>query len=399
MTGSRPRIVVGLTGGIAAYKVVSVIRALVERGADVHVIPTESALNFIGKATLEAISRNPVHDSIFDGVAEVRHVAMGQSADAVLIAPATANTLAALAEGRADSLLLTTVAASTAPLILAPAMHTEMWEQASTQANIETLVERGVRFVGPEAGRLTGSDTGVGRLAEPEDIVDAVFAAVRVRDLEGLKILITAGGTREPIDPVRFIGNRSTGAMGVALAESARDRGASVTLVAAHLEVAVPRGVRVTQVSTAAELRDAVLAEFPAHDVFISAAAVSDYRVESPATDKLKKSNGIPSITLVENPDILAEVAAKKGDRFVVGFAAETDGSVFDSELSRKAVNKNVDLLVGNLVGESQGFGNIPTSIVLVNSEGVRVDEISGSKTVVANGILDRVSRQKEYDR
>ena len=172
-----------------------------------------------------------------------------------------------------------------------------------------------------------------------------------------------------------------------------------MTLVAAHLEVVAPRGVHVVQVSTAAELRDAVLAEFPGHDVFISSAAVSDYRVESPATDKLKKSNGIPSITLVENPDVLAEVAATKGDRFVVGFAAETDESTFDSELSRKAVNKNVDLLVGNLVGESQGFGNIPTSIVLVNSEGVRIDEISGSKTVVANGILDRVSRQKEYDR
>lgn len=397
MTGSRPRIVVGLTGGIAAYKVVSVIRTLVESGADVHVIPTESALHFIGKATLEAISRNPVHDSIFDGVAEVRHVAMGQSADAILIAPATANTLSALAEGRADSLLLTTVAASTAPLVVAPAMHTEMWEQPSTQANVATLVERGARFVGPVSGRLTGSDSGVGRLAEPEDITAEVLNSLAPKDLDGLRVLITAGGTREPIDPVRFIGNRSTGAMGVALADAAHHRGANVTLIATHLEVPVPHGIRVVTVSTAGELHDAVVTAFVDADVFISSAAVSDYRVASPATEKLKKSAGPPVIELVENPDVLAEVAATKGDRFVVGFAAETDASTFDAELSRKAKSKGVDLLVGNLVGESQGFGNNPTAIVLVNSEGVRLDEVSGSKAVVANRILDRVSRQKEY--
>jgi phosphopantothenoylcysteine decarboxylase/phosphopantothenate--cysteine ligase len=296
MTGSRPRIVVGLTGGIAAYKVVSVIRTLVESGADVHVIPTESALHFIGKATLEAISRNPVHDSIFDGVAEVRHVAMGQSADAILIAPATANTLSALAEGRADSLLLTTVAASTAPLVVAPAMHTEMWEQPSTQANVATLVERGARFVGPVSGRLTGSDSGVGRLAEPEDITAEVLNSLAPKDLDGLRVLITAGGTREPIDPVRFIGNRSTGAMGVALADAAHHRGANVTLIAAHLEVPVPHGIRVYTVSTAGELHDAVVTAFVDADVFISSAAVSDYRVASPATEKLKKSAGVRRI-------------------------------------------------------------------------------------------------------
>lgn len=396
MAGSHRRVIVGLTGGIAAYKVVSVIRSLVQSGCDVQVVPTESALKFIGKATLEAISRNPVHESIFDGVSEVRHVALGQSADVIVIAPATANSLSALAEGRADSLLLTTVAASTAPIIVAPAMHTEMWLQASTQHNVETLVERGVQFIGPVAGQLTGDDSGVGRMAEPEEIVDAVLGALADRDFDGVRVLITAGGTREPIDPVRFIGNRSTGAMGVALADAARNRGATVTLIAANLEVAVPAGVRVVRVSTAAELQKAVQDEFASTDVFIASAAVSDYRVASPSTNKLKKSGGVPTIELVENPDVLAHAAANKGDRFVVGFAAETDPTTFDAELARKAKSKGVDLLVGNLVSASYGFGNNATTIVLVNSEGVRLDEVSGSKAVVANRILDRVSRQKD---
>lgn len=399
MTGQHPRVVVGLTGGIAAYKVVSVIRSLVERGCDVHVIPTEAALNFIGRATLEAVSRNPVHDSIFDGVAEVRHVALGQAADVILVAPATANSLSALAEGRADSLLLTTILASTAPLVIAPAMHTEMWENASTQANIDTLSGRGVRFVGPTVGRLTGADSGVGRLSEPDDIVDAVFAAISPRDFDNTAVLITAGGTREPIDPVRYIGNRSTGAMGVALAEAARDRGARVTLIAAHLEVPIPRGVTVIQVDTATSLRDAVMSEFGSADVFIAAAAVSDYRVASPASQKLKKSAGAPVIELVENPDVLAEVSLVKGARYVVGFAAETDTTGFDGELVRKAKSKGVDLLVGNIVGESQGFGNNETTILLVDSEGTRVDSVTGNKSHVASRILDHVSRQKDGSR
>ena len=399
MTGQHPRVVVGLTGGIAAYKVVSVIRSLVERGCDVHVIPTEAALNFIGRATLEAVSRNPVHDSIFDGVAEVRHVALGQAADVILVAPATANSLSALAEGRADSLLLTTILASTAPLVIAPAMHTEMWENASTQANIDTLSGRGVRFVGPTVGRLTGADSGVGRLSEPDDIVDAVFAAISPRDFDNTAVLITAGGTREPIDPVRYIGNRSTGAMGVALAEAARDRGARVTLIAAHLEVPIPRGVTVIQVDTATSLRDAVMSEFGSADVFIATAAVSDYRVASPASQKLKKSAGAPVIELVENPDVLAEVSLVKGTRYVVGFAAETDTTGFDGELVRKAKSKGVDLLVGNIVGESQGFGNNETTIVLVDGEGTRVDSVTGNKSHVASRILDHVSRQKDGSR
>ena len=399
MNGHRPRIVVGLTGGIAAYKVVSVIRDLVERGLDVHVIPTESALNFIGRATLEAISRNPVHDSLFDGVAEVRHVALGQSADAILIAPATAHSLAALAEGRGDSLLLTTVLASTAPVVVAPAMHTEMWESAATVANVATLTDRGIRFVGPAEGRLTGTDSGVGRLADPSEIVEAVLSSLAPRDLDGVNVLITAGGTREPIDPVRYIGNRSTGAMGVALADEAHRRGATVTLIAAHLEVPLPRGVTVVQVGTALEMLDAVRARVESSDVFISAAAVSDYRVVNRSKSKLKKTDGIPTIELELNPDIVATVAETKGDRFVIAFAAETEASNFDSVIADKAVRKGVDLLVGNLVGESRGFGNNDTDIVLVNSEGVLLGEVSGSKAHVAARILDRVSRQKDSAR
>ena len=399
MNGHRPRIVVGLTGGIAAYKVVSVIRDLVERGLDVHVIPTESALNFIGRATLEAISRNPVHDSLFDGVAEVRHVALGQSADAILIAPATAHSLAALAEGRGDSLLLTTVLASTAPVVVAPAMHTEMWESAATVANVATLTDRGIRFVGPAEGRLTGTDSGVGRLADPSEIVEVVLSSLAPRDLDGVNVLITAGGTREPIDPVRYIGNRSTGAMGVALADEAHRRGATVTLIAAHLEVPLPRGVTVVQVGTALEMLDAVRAHVDSSDVFISAAAVSDYRVVNRSKSKLKKTDGIPTIELELNPDIVATVAETKGDRFVIAFAAETEASNFDSVIADKAVRKGVDLLVGNLVGESRGFGNNDTDIVLVNSEGVLLGEVSGSKAHVAARILDRVSRQKDSAR
>ncbi len=396
MTGRRPKIVVGLTGGIAAYKVVSVIRALVKGGADVTVVPSESALNFIGKSTLEAISRNPVHESIFDDVAQVRHVALGQSADAVVVAPATANTLSALAEGRGDSLLLTTVLASTAPIIVAPAMHTEMWEKAATRENVALLSERGVTFVGPVAGELTGGDSGVGRLADVDDIVDSVWSAVHTRDLEGQTVLITAGGTREPIDPVRVIGNRSTGHMGIACARAARDRGAHVVLVAAHLEVDVPSGITVVTVSTANEMHRAVREHLPDADAFLSVAAVSDFRVANQSTAKLKKSSGVPEIRLELNPDILADAVAQRTGTFIVGFAAETDEARLAEIAGAKAVAKGVDLLVANVVGEATGFGSSLTSTLFINNEGSVIDAVTGTKTAVASRILDLVSRQKE---
>ena len=396
MSTSRPRVVVGLTGGIAAYKVVSVIRELVRGGADVVVVPSESSLEFIGKATLEAISRNPIHLSLFDDVAQVRHVALGQGADVVLVAPATANTLAALAEGRSDTLLLTTVLATASPVIVAPAMHSEMWDNAATRQNVATLVARGLTFVGPVDGELTGGDSGVGRLAEVDDIVESVWAAIRKRDLTGKNVLLTAGGTREPIDPVRFIGNKSTGHMGIACARNARDRGATVTLIAAHLDVEPPPGISVVQVSTADQMHAAVMSHLSAADVVLSVAAVSDFRVVPPATEKIKKSAGIPKIRLELNPDILRDIVSRNSGAFVVGFAAETDDVNFETIAADKARDKGVDLLVANLVGESIGFGSEPTSTLFFNSVGSVVDSVSGSKAAIASRIFDIVSRQKE---
>ena len=395
MSDRRPRIVVGLTGGIASYKVVGVIRELVRRGADVTVVPSESSREFVGRSTLEAISRNPVHYSLFDDVAQVRHVALGKNADAVLVAPATANTLSALAEGRADSLLLTTVLASSAPLIVAAAMHTEMWEHAATRDNVATLTDRGAIFIGPTAGELTGGDVGLGRLADESDIVDAVWSAIHPKDLAGMTVLITAGGTREPIDPVRFVGNRSTGHMGVACAIVARDRGATVTLIGAHLEVARPAGIVNLSVSTAAEMHAAVLDRIAGCDVFLSVAAVSDFHVVNASSQKIKKSDGVPELLLAENPDILRDVVAAASGAFVVGFAAETDDENFATLAATKAIAKGADLLVANVVGESKGFGSVPTSTLVLNNAGSVIDTVNGSKMAVASRIFDLVSRQK----
>ena len=395
MTTRLPRVIVGLTGGIAAYKVVTVIRRLVERGCDVHVIASESALNFVGSATIEAISRNPVNVGLFDGVSEVRHVSLGQSADAILIAPATANTLSNLADGRADSLLLTTVLASACPIVVAPAMHTEMWDNDATVANVQTLVNRGFVFVGPDTGRLTGSDSGTGRLADEDRIVDTVLAQLIAPDFNGVTAVVTAGGTREPIDPVRYIGNRSTGEMGVRLAETLTRRGAEVILIAAHLEVAVPRGIRVVEVSTAGEMHDAVNLHASGADLFISAAAVSDYRVGNRSDSKLKKSLGVPHLELVENADILKDFSGGKGSTFVVGFSAETSRESFVENASAKARAKGVDLMVANLVGEDKGFGNTDADIVLLDENGVVVSEFHGTKSDIASHILDYVSRQR----
>lgn len=395
MATGRPRVVVGLTGGIAAYKVVAVIRGLVKRGADVTVVPSESALNFIGKSTLEAISRNIVTESLFDDVARVRHVALGQNADAILIAPATANSLSALADGRADSLLLTTVLASNAPVIVAPAMHSEMWENAATRSNVDTLRARGFDIVGPVTGELTGGDSGIGRLANENDIIDAVWSAAESNDLSGQTFLITAGGTREPIDPVRYIGNRSTGHMGVACARVARDRGARVILVAAHLEVDPPAGVEVVAVSTAREMHEAVLSRIADVDAFLSVAAVSDFRVANVSDQKVKKTDGPPTIVLEENPDIVRDVVALGGKAFVVSFAAETDDERFVDLVTAKARAKGSDLLVANLVGDNRGFGSAPTRTLFIEPDGSIVDTVDGSKFEVATRIVEHVSRQK----
>jgi phosphopantothenoylcysteine decarboxylase/phosphopantothenate--cysteine ligase len=401
-------VVVGITGGIAAYKAVGVARAFVLAGHDVHVVATPSALRFVGRPTLEAISRNPVETELFDGVAEVRHVALGQKADLIVVAPATANSIAKLAGGFADDLLGTTILASTAPLVIAPAMHTEMWNNAATTANIATLRARGVHVVGPGSGQLTGSDSGAGRMAEPDEIVEAALAAVgaggahratgdrAAGDLAGRRILITAGGTREPLDPVRFIGNRSSGRQGVALATVAAARGAHVTLIAAHLDIDDPTGIDVRHVGTALELQEATLLAAGTADVVIMAAAVADYRPEQVADRKIKKDvqGDVLELRLVRNPDILHELANARSDgQLVIGFAAETepDREALLALARAKAERKGADYLVVNRVGWNEGFATEGNEVLVLDRSGAIVAEARGSKASVADRILDLV--------
>jgi len=387
-------IVVGITGGIAAYKAVGVVRSLVLAGHDVHIVATDAALRFVGRPTLEAISRNTVHSELYEGVAEVRHVAIGQAADLIVVAPATANTIAKIANGLADDLLGNTILASTAPLVIAPAMHTEMWANPATVANITTLRERGVIVVGPASGQLTGKDSGPGRMSEPEEIASVALAAVRPQDLAGKRILVTAGGTREPLDPVRFIGNRSSGRQGVAIAAAAAARGAEVTLIGANLEAAVPASVLLQAVSSTRELESAVTAAAGEADIVIMAAAVADYRPETVAEGKIKKESTGDRLTidLVKNPDILAGLSAsRRAGQIIIGFGAETET---DPErlvqLGReKIARKGCDYLVLNTVGWSQGFATEGNTIVVLNAAGVIVSEATGSKASVADRILD----------
>ncbi|MBH0108873.1 bifunctional phosphopantothenoylcysteine decarboxylase/phosphopantothenate--cysteine ligase CoaBC [Salinibacterium sp. NG22] len=390
-------IVVGISGGIAAYKAVSVVRELVLAGHDVHVVATSNALKFVGLPTLEAISRNPVHTDLYEGVDEVRHVSVGQAADVIVVAPATANTIAKIATGQASDFLGNTILATRAPVIVAPAMHTEMWQNPATVANIETLRSRGIRIVGPESGQLTGSDSGPGRMSEPSDIVAAVLeTVVSSRDLVGRSVLVTAGGTREPLDPVRFIGNRSSGKQGVALATAAAARGADVTLIAANLEVPLPAGVRCIQVSTTLELQSAVQAAAKSADAIVMAAAVADYRPAETAQSKIKKRSDSSTLELrlEENPDILRGLAAESPEsQIVVGFAAETepqDAALL--ELGRaKIARKGCDFLVINRVGWTEGFASDRNTVIVIDKVGDRVGEASGSKLSVAHRILDLV--------
>jgi phosphopantothenoylcysteine decarboxylase/phosphopantothenate--cysteine ligase len=389
-------IVVGITGGIAAYKAVGVVRAFVLAGHSVQVVATDAALRFVGKPTLEAISRNPVHTDLYEGVAEVRHVAIGQAADLIVVAPATANFLAQLAGGFAPDLLGNTILASRAPVVVAPAMHTEMWQNPATVANVSTLRERGVHIVGPATGQLTGKDSGPGRMSEPEEIVAAALAVAQPidQDLAGRRVVVTAGGTREPLDPVRFIGNRSSGKQGVALALAATARGATVTLIGANLEIAVPETVYVLHVGSTAELFAATTAAAANADVVIMAAAVADYRPDAVAEGKIKKESqgDILQLTLVKNPDILRELSgAKRPDQVIIGFAAETETDPTALlELGRaKIARKGCDYLVLNSVGWTTGFATDGNTVRILDRTGDIVGEATGSKTTVANRILD----------
>ncbi|MFI8527816.1 bifunctional phosphopantothenoylcysteine decarboxylase/phosphopantothenate--cysteine ligase CoaBC [Promicromonospora sukumoe] len=412
------RILLGVSGGIAAYKAVLLLRLLREQGHAVRVIPTRAALEFVGAPTFEALSGEPVSTEVFDDVPGVQHVSLGQHADLVIVAPATADLMARAAAGLADDLLTTTLLAARCPVVLAPAMHTEMWDHPATRANVATLRERGVHVIEPASGRLTGKDTGPGRLPEPEDIarealslvepVETPSAAVPVEnlDLVGRRVVVSAGGTREAIDPVRFIGNRSSGRQGVALAQAAAARGAEVTLVAANLAADVtdqvrtgPQACAVVQVESTAELRDAVRAAGAEADVVVMAAAVADFRPAATPDAKIKKvpGQGPAPIELVENPDILAELAHERlrAGQVVVGFAAETGdatGSVLEHGRA-KARRKGADLIAVNAVGSGRGFGTESNEVTILDGAGEVVGLASGTKREVADALWDAVTK------
>lgn len=374
------RILLGITGGIAAYKAAGLIRALSELGHSVNVVPTENALRFIGKPTLESLSGNPIDIDMYNDVSQVRHVELGQQADLVLIAPATASFLAKLTAGIADDLLMNAVLASRAPVVVCPAMHSEMWLNQATQENVEKLEQRGIRVMQPETGRLTGQDSGVGRLPEVEDIIKFALAG----PLSGKRVLITAGGTREAIDEVRFIGNKSSGRMGIELATAARDLGANVTLIAANLDW-VPPGVEVIRVVDVDELEQAM---DRSADLVIMAAAVSDFRVENPYLGKLKRSQGL-SLDLTPTKDLIAAYASKYPDSYKVAFAladAETD---LETTARQKLWDKGVQLVVGN---RTEVLGAETTEVLLVDAD--KASLLVGTKRDVAHRIVDEISER-----
>jgi phosphopantothenoylcysteine decarboxylase/phosphopantothenate--cysteine ligase len=392
------RIVLGVSGGVAAYKAALLLRALTEAGHDVRVVPTPGALHFVGAATFEALSGNPVTTDVWSDVPEVAHVRIGQSADLVVVAPATADLLARAAMGRADDLLTATLLTASCPVVFVPAMHTEMWLHPATQDNVATLRRRGAVVLPPAVGRLTGPDSGPGRLPEPADI--AALAGVVLEhgvaslahDLGGRRVVISAGGTREPLDPVRYLGNRSSGKQGWALARIAAARGAEVVLVAANVELPPPFGVRVVPVGTAEELRTAMLAEAPVADVVVMSAAVADFRPETVAGAKLKKGSAAEpsSVPLVRNADVLAELVTKRAPgQLVVGFAAETgdeDGDVL-THARAKLARKGCDLLVVNDVSDGQVFGRPDNTVVVLAADGSATELPRGTKDAVAAGI------------
>jgi len=403
-------------GGIAAYKAASLLRLFTEAGHSVQVVPTEASTRFVGVATWEALSGNPVSTSVFDAVDTVNHVRLGHEADLIVVAPATADVLARAAAGLASDLLTNTLLMARGPVFFAPAMHTEMWNHAATQANVATLRSRGAVVMEPATGRLTGKDSGPGRLPEPEDIFAAALAAAGEAPampaapaegvLAGRRVTVTAGGTREPLDPVRFLGNRSSGKQGAAIAAAAVAEGAQVRFIAAHLEVPVPEGVELVQVETALELRDAVHEAARSTDVLVMSAAVADFRPGENADTKIKKRDDgtDPVITLVRNPDILAETvqnrsASGTGPALIVGFAAETgDGSGSVLEYGRRKLErKGCDLLVLNQVGRSLVFGQDSTEVRILSPQedpGVEPPALTGSKAEIARHLVQRIAAE-----
>jgi phosphopantothenoylcysteine decarboxylase/phosphopantothenate--cysteine ligase len=383
-------VLLGVSGGIAAYKAALVARLLEAAGADVTVVLTENATRFIGPDTFSALTGAPAHTSLWERPGEVLHVRLAREAHVAVVVPATANVLAKLAHGHADDLLSATLLEATCPLVIAPAMHSGMWEHPATQANVEILRDRGVTFVGPATGALAHGDEGIGRLEEPEDVVAAVRGALAPQDLAGHTLLLTSGPTHEPIDPVRFVGNRSTGKMGAALAAEALGRGASVTVVLGPGAV-VPPGVEVVPVQTTDEMRDAVLERFDDADAVVMAAAVADFRPKAIADAKLKKDAGVPELLLEPTPDILAELGERRGDQVLVGFAAETE----DLEVAgrQKLTSKHLDLVVVNLVGRPDtGFGADTNQAMLLAKGGEDEPLRRWTKRELAAAVMDRVA-------
>ncbi|HET9769385.1 MAG TPA: bifunctional phosphopantothenoylcysteine decarboxylase/phosphopantothenate--cysteine ligase CoaBC [Acidimicrobiia bacterium] len=389
------RIVLGVSGGIAAYKAVEICRRLVDAGAHVMPVLTAGAARFVGPLTFSALASEPARTALFDGPEPIPHTRLGQTADLVIVAPATARVIGHYAAGISNDLLTATLLATRAPVLVAPAMHTEMWEHPAVQDNLSVLRRRGVHIVDPESGRLAGGDIGAGRLADPARIVEAAIAILSSGDLAGRRVLVTAGGTREAIDPVRFIGNRSSGKMGYAVAEAAARRGADVTLVTT-VDRPVPSGVSdVVRVESAAEMADAVLDRFAAVDVVVMAAAVADFRPKEQAEEKIKKAGGPPEIVLESTVDILAELGNRKSTQYLVGFAAETERLV--EQAAAKMAAKRVDLMVANDVSApGSGFEVDTNRAVLIAPDGTTRELPQMPKIELADAIWDRVAPELE---
>ncbi|MEU6752466.1 bifunctional phosphopantothenoylcysteine decarboxylase/phosphopantothenate--cysteine ligase CoaBC [Spirillospora sp. NPDC046719] len=397
MTSRKPRVVLGVSAGIAAYKVCELLRRLTESGHDVTVVPTEDALRFVGEPTWAALSGNPVSTAVWDGVAQVPHVRLGQGADLVFVAPATADLLARAAHGLADDLLTNTLLTARCPVVFAPAMHTEMWEHPATRANVATLRERGAIVVEPASGRLTGKDTGPGRLPDPAELFEVARRTLARgsadRDLAGRHVVVSAGGTREPLDPVRFLGNRSSGLQGYALARTAVARGARVTLVAANVALPDPAGAHVVPVGSAEDMRKAVLEAAGDADAVVMAAAVADFRPVDYRDSKIKKTEGgePEPIRLAKNPDILAELGERRrAGQVIVGFAAETDDVLANGRA--KLARKRSDLLVVNQVGTDLTFGRPDNAAVILGADGSSTEVERGAKEALADVVWDLVA-------
>ncbi|MFE7674827.1 bifunctional phosphopantothenoylcysteine decarboxylase/phosphopantothenate--cysteine ligase CoaBC [Streptomyces koyangensis] len=394
------RVVLGVTGGIAAYKACELLRRFTEAGHTVRVVPTASALRFVGAPTWSALSGQPVSTEVWDDVHEVPHVRIGQQADLVVVAPATADVLAKAAHGLADDLLTNTLLTARCPVVFAPAMHTEMWEHPATRENVATLRRRGAVVIEPAVGRLTGADSGKGRLPDPGEIYELCLRVgergTADRDLAGRHVVVSAGGTREPLDPVRFLGNRSSGKQGYALARTAAARGARVTLLSANAALPDPAGVDVVHVTTATELRDAVRQAATHADAVVMAAAVADFRPAAYATGKIKKQEGKEPepVALVRNPDILAELAADRArpGQLIVGFAAETDDVLANGRA--KLRRKGCDLLVVNEVGENKTFGAEESEAVVLAADGSETPVPYGRKENLADTVWDLVANR-----